>query len=291
MSPLEWLATGAGVALVAGALREVFHTLLYPSGAGQMTPAVFRVVWAGAHPAGGRAVQLAGPLAVVASIVIWALMLVVGWALVYWPHLPEQFQVAQGIPVSRQGSLADAVYVPAVALATLGYGDIVAEETLLRLALSAEAVIGFALLTASISWVLSIYPALMRRRALAARITTLLSEIGEATRLRAGDPPTVLAVVLHGIAERLATAQVDLIQYPSSYFFHGPSQRLSLPEALPRLRQALTRDDLPPKARAAAQVVLATLEDLSRTLRDGPFPLTAGSPEATLAAYAADHRS
>lgn len=153
MSATDAIITLAGLLVVAAALREVFHTLLRPSGAGQLTPAIFRAVWRTAHRIGGGATALAGPSAVLSSIVIWTLMVVIGWALVYWPQMPEAFQAAEGM--RAPDDLLDAIYVSATALSTLGFGDIVAEQPALRIALVVESFVGFALLTASISWVLS----------------------------------------------------------------------------------------------------------------------------------------
>lgn len=128
MSAIDAVVTAAGLLLVVAALREVFHTLLHPSGVGQLTPAIFRALWRAARRIGGRSNAFAGPLSLLASIAAWALMLVVGWALVYWPQMPDAFQVAAGIPAPAQDDLIDAVYLSAVALSTLGFGDIVASR-------------------------------------------------------------------------------------------------------------------------------------------------------------------
>lgn len=273
MSATEAILTLAGLVVVAAALREVFHTLLHPSGVGQLTPAIFRAVWRTAHRLGGRAIALAGPSAVLSSIVIWTLMVVIGWALVYWPQMPEAFQAAEGI--QAPDDLLDAIYVSATALSTLGFGDVVAEPPALRIALVVEALVGFALLTASISWVLSINPALMRRRALAARINALVSADNNQTRLLGGEPPCVQALVLHNLSEQIQTARVDLVQYPSSYYFADPAPDLSLRQALPRLRNAVQRDDIPPEARTAATAVCTSIDALSQTLRRRPFSVDA----------------
>ena len=57
------------------------------------------------------------------------------------------------------------VYVSMVAVATLGLGDILSATPLLRIVVPLEALVGFVLLTAGISWVLQPYPELIRRRA------------------------------------------------------------------------------------------------------------------------------
>lgn len=158
------------------------------------------------------------------------------------------------------------------------------------MALVVEALVGFGLLSASISWVLSIYPALMRHRVLAARIGVLVSGDGDQARLVEGDPPWVVALVLHDLSEQLCTVRVDLVQYPSSYFFHGPSSDLSLPPAVMRLQSAVARDDVVSEARRAAAVLRRSLESLGETLLEGPFGLDGDDAHAALQAYAADHQ-
>ena len=64
-------------------------------------------------------------------------------------------------------SLLDALSFSLVTLSTLGYGDVSPSHGLLRLAAPLEALLGLGLLTASVSWLLSIFPVLSRRRALA----------------------------------------------------------------------------------------------------------------------------
>lgn len=289
MTVTEWLATVAGAVLVGVALRDVFHTLLQPSGAGQLSTAIFRTIWRVARRAGVGAMDIAGPAGLVFTIAAWTAMLLAGCALMYVPHLPAAFVVADGLRPAAQDGVLDALYLSGTALTTLGFGDIVAESTALRLALVAEGVIGFALLTASISWVLSTYPALSRRRALASRIALLLAGEGDDVRVVGGDPPAVLAANLHGVADQIGVVRVDLIQYPATYFFHGPASDLSLPPALRRLDAAVRRDDLPAEVRTGAEAVVSSLAQLGETLRSGPFGLRVDDAGDALDRFAHDH--
>lgn len=125
-------------------------------------------------------------------IAVWGLLLVVGWALIYWPHLPSGFLLGTGLAASEQGSFVDALYVSLVTLGTLGYGDIAPRAEWLRLAAPLQAFIGFAFLTAAISWVLSVYPVLTRRRSLAHDVA-LVDESASARTLAVTDLPTASA--------------------------------------------------------------------------------------------------
>ncbi|MFM9372175.1 ion channel [Streptomyces sp. Da 82-17] len=110
------------------------------------------------HPAQARRV---GPLGMVTVVALWALTVAVGWALVYWPHMPQRFSYAAGLEPTEHASPVDALYV---SLVTLGLGDIAPAAGWLRVLAPMEALVGFVLLSATVAWVLGIYPALARRR-------------------------------------------------------------------------------------------------------------------------------
>jgi len=290
VTAVEWVSTTAGALLVLGALQDVFQTLLHPGGVAHIAPNVFRGLWRAGRRIGPRATGLAGPLGFVVTLVIWAGAVLLGWALIYWPHLPEGFLLTSGLDPALHGGPLDAVWVSGVTLTTVGFGDITAEETPLRLAQVAEAIIGFALITAGISWVLSIYPALSRSRALAGRVESMLVGDGDDVRLAPGDPPAVLAVLLHGIADQVAEVRVDLIHFPSTYFFRAPAPELALAEPLQQLERALRRDDLPSEARTAAAAAQRAVEELAETLREGPFGVQGEDAASALEHVTAAHR-
>jgi hypothetical protein len=286
MTVAGWLATLAGVAFILAAGRDVFHTLLHPSGSGRLSSQVLRIIWKTSQRLGARAVGWAGPIGIVSVIGVWTALLSVGWALIYLPHLTADFQYSSGVPA--RGGIAEAVYVSLVAMTTVGFGGIVAETAPLRLALVLEAMLGFALLTAAISWVLSIYPALGRRRSLAARIDILLG--GEPhDRLAPRETPEPLALVLWGLVSDLATVRVDLVQYPAIYYFTPPDRSLDLPQLLPHLRAAVTSSDVPAPARDAADSVRMAIDRLVSQLASSHQTVEGDSPEQAVRSYALDH--
>ncbi|MGP3920837.1 potassium channel family protein [Nonomuraea sp. 10N515B] len=116
---------------------------------------------------------LAGPLAMVMVVCMWISMAVLGWTLVYWPHFLEGFVLAPGLDPDRRMDMLDALCLSLVNVATLGFGDIVPESGWMRVAAPVQAMAGFGLLTATVSWVLQIYPALNRRRRLAIELAVL----------------------------------------------------------------------------------------------------------------------
>src|SRR3982751_6479784 len=100
--------------------------------------------------------------------------------------MPESFNLGSGVDPSHP--FVDSFYMSMATLSTVGFGDVAPATIALRLITPLEALLGFGLLTASISWLLSIYPVLSRRRSLAYEINLLtdskrLIELDEAEGL------------------------------------------------------------------------------------------------------------
>lgn len=177
------LSLVAGLLLIVVALRDMWNTILHPAGHGHMSALVGRWIWRGFRGAGRwRAgwLTLAGPTTLVAVLVAWTVTLALGWGLVYWPFMPEHFQLSDGLNPAGESGFVDALYFSLVTLATLGYGDITPVSDWLRILAPLEAAVGFALLTAGVAWLMSLYPILGHRRALAHEVT-LLRETSQQT--------------------------------------------------------------------------------------------------------------
>lgn len=186
---MTWLFTALGAALVVAALLDIFHTLWHPRGFGSGARWIFTTIWRLTRPLSraGRSSELSGPLALVATVLAWTLTTVPGWALVHLPHLPAGFQYGSSLDPERSSGFLSAVYVSTVVVATLGLGDITPAAWGLRLLVPTQALVGFVLLTAAISWVLQLYPALGRRRAFAGRLSAL-THADTAAVIREGEP-------------------------------------------------------------------------------------------------------
>lgn len=161
-----WLSVVVGIGLLALVLIDIILTLFTPSMRGRLNSLLVIGVWWLVRPVTRRSAlarELAGPLAFISVVMLWAVSAGLGWALIYWPFLSDSFLVDFGLGVEeRQGeaNLISAIYFSFVVLATLGFGDIVPTSGILRIIVVSEALVGLGLLTASISWFLSIDPAL-----------------------------------------------------------------------------------------------------------------------------------
>ncbi len=226
-------ATCLGVALIAVVAHDVFDALFHHRGAGILSGAVMRATWWGFRRAGVRRrslLPLAGPFALVAIVALWLVLLVTGWALVLWPHIIDAFRFDPGA-ASGEATLVDAVYVSLVTLATLGFGDITPAAGWLKVVLPLEALIGLGLLTATVSWLLSIHPALSRRRSLAYEISLLRRAEGDLRVFALGD--AVGEGALSELTSRLVAVERDLTAWPIAYYFAEADERFSLPSRCP----------------------------------------------------------
>lgn len=284
---MTWIATAVGAVLVLAALWDVFHTLWNPSGQGPICRVLMRLVWRASQHTGARAGRLSGPVTLVVVIVTWAVMVVVGCALVYWPHVPGAFSYSPGLVPAERNDLLDALYLSIVALATLGLGDIVPTDGWLRLAVPLEALLGFALLTAAVSWVLQIYPALTRRRSLALRLDGLRRS-GTAEALPDMDP-SAASGLLGELADGVGKVYVDLLEYSETYFFRDSGDRTTLAMTVPYALElaAVARASTEETVRHAGRALEEALADLAEVL-DEQFLHTGSGTAGVLAAYRRD---
>jgi hypothetical protein len=287
---MDLLVAGAGALLIVVMAHDVFHTLFHPEGRGSLSSPVQRGIWTVARAMGRRhaaPMLMAGPLMVVAVILTWLALSTVGWALIYWAHMPDGFVVTTDNLPPQEGIVA-ALYQSLVTLGTLGYGDIAPVDGRLRILGPLQALVGFGLLTASISWVLSIHPALRRLRSLAGD----LSAIDEAS---GGDPLAYLSrqsaagrrELIHEVSSRLVTVGVDLAQFPSAFYFETRERRLSLAHALPVAAavSAAARDDADPDVRAAGERCCVALEQLVRMIGEQFLKMPGAPPERVLVLF------
>ncbi|MFI8521211.1 potassium channel family protein [Streptomyces sp. NPDC085481] len=277
-----------GAFLVLFILRDLFHTLWHPTRHGGLSRLVMRSVWWLSAHLGERwrSAGLAGPMGMVTVLAVWALTVAVGWGLIYWPHMPEDFSYATGLAPAQHAGPVDALYVSLVTLATLGLGDIAPASGWLRVLAPMEALVGFVLLSATVAWILGIYPALARRRALALRLSHVRRSRVTAEALDSDGG----AALLDGLASALSTITVDFMQYAESYYFYDGDENTSLAgqlgHAVGLADQAAEARH--PDVRLSASVLRTALEDLA-TVLDERFLRTEETPEHVFRAYAHDH--
>lgn len=284
--------TLAGSALLALALRDIFDALFHPEGHAHLSRLTARLIWrvvaAVTESRGGLSV--AGPLAVFVVIAVWALLFVLGFAVIYLPHLDGGFGGSPTIEGGVAARCAEAIAVSLQLLTTLGFADVVPQTHWLRMFAPVEALIGFGLLSASISWLLTAHPVLARRRELAYEVYLIArtARFDETTFARDVTP------LLRDLLPRLVVVERDLVAFPVTFYFAVSDARFALAAALPALERARQRLDgaagVAPDLKEHARVLGEALDDLAATLATHLHlrgDLTTG---AVFDAYARAHR-
>lgn len=177
----------------------------------------------------------------------------------------------------------------AVTLTTLGYGDVVATDPWIRLATPLQALTGFALLTAALTWFTQIYPPLSRRRALALELKGL-ADVGWAQELPDLGPAGV-SRVLDTTAAEVSKVRIDFAQHSEGFYFQEEDPDLALARQLSyalTMRDAALASDQPAVRSSGRRLEIAVRHLCSEL--DGTFLHTGGNPEEVVAAYAAEHR-
>lgn len=247
---VEILSVIAGVALLAGVVLDVFSTVFVPRGGpGWVTRRLYRGVWKAwiaIACAGGRRrrrlLAQAGPILLPLTVIMWVVQVVVGFALIYLPFTED-------LATPPRGGKADwvsALYVSAYSATTLGVGDVYASTGPLRLLMTFEAAIGFALFTVSITYLLSVYSALQRATSLALAITTFVGRrSGEdgldvvCRSVSTGSESETVTWLGQTMTQLAETSQAQR-QYPLIAYFHIPDDHRAPPVALSDLLLLLT---------------------------------------------------
>ncbi len=108
------------------------------------------------------------PMMVAGLIMLWLLLLALGFALIYYPWIGDDRVFSSDQPLEQ--TLLNALYYSGVTLATLGYGDIMPLATPLRVLAVIEALAGAVTISFAVAYVLAVYPALARTRTIAAAL-------------------------------------------------------------------------------------------------------------------------
>lgn len=293
------LATLLGAALIVAALLDIFQQLFHPGASGSLSRSVMRAVWGlfrrVAAPRRRAFLSFAGPTALLAVIASWVALLWVGWALVYWPHMPENFSFSPGLDRRAQDGFVDALYLSLMTMTTLGYGDITPSTGWMRILATLQALTGFGLLTASVTWVLSLYPAFHRRQSLAQEISLVGESEHEDGDLLYGASVDAVDRTLKDLTSGLIGVQGDLVRFPVTYYFHNADERASLPAMMPYLlglAKRATGGQRPPEVRRRGAMLRGAIDGFAATLAPtfvcsrGP---SSASTEEVLEAYAEDH--
>ena len=238
---MDWLLVLAGVFLILAGVLDVFFTVLHYDGFGFLSIRLYRRLFDVSRtvtrplPRRYRALGLsmAAPLMVPVTITVWIFLVSLGYALIYLFGMRNgDFSFSVG---RLEPSLGEAFYFSGTAISTLGLGDITPTGGPYQALAVSEALIGFGILTLSITYVLGVYNVLQQLGILSAGLYHQAQDTGDPWSILAPHFPggehrgleTHLMYLHRGIVE----IYEGIRQYPIVYYYHSRHAYRSLPFA------------------------------------------------------------
>lgn len=216
-----------GALLLAATVADLVLTVFQPSMRGPISKRVNRAVWSAlravCRDGRARTLSFGGPVAVLADVALWVGGVLIGFALLYLPAL-DAFSFSPAVPFGSHGAV-EALYLSGLVTFTIGFGDVVGATDAARLATIAQGAAGAGIVSAAITYVLSVYPIVTEQRATARRISDLQLD----------DPSGCSALLREvglGPVERLHDSLLrnrqHLERFPVLYYFHATSEEESI---------------------------------------------------------------
>jgi hypothetical protein len=285
---IMWLVPIGGLVLIAFTLRETFQDLFQPSASGSLSAFIGRAVFSVSKRI-RFLLPSAGALAIVLTIISWSTLVAAGFAMVYWPNVPDGFNMQAPIHRDAISRFGIALFYSFDMLVTLGQGGMTPKTSWTRILSIVEAILGFSLLTASISWIVLIYPALGRMRTIS-RFAANLARAEESTgvEILSGDAEQLMG----SMAQDVIRTRIDFVHFPLIYYFYAATERASLPVALGQLLDLAKRgckESRPERVRLTAATLRAALEDIAEILAARFVDGDRNDPEAVFTAFQRDH--
>jgi hypothetical protein len=285
-----WAAAGSellGGLLLLIVLLDIFTTVFHPEAHGPLSARFNRAIWRVVErlsrvlPPRGRRWVLSWtlPVAVAGLVLLWLLALLVGFALLYAPSMDRVSAFASAV-----GRLhwSDAFYLSGLCLTSIGFGDIVPRDGLLRALTIGEGLCGLLVVGVTITYVLTVFPVLPVLRVLA-------STLNEETDGQVGAVPMVRRYLVVDSAEaltqrcrELATQLMVLTEahtnHPVLFYAHPKRVEQSFPRVLiviqgliALLRYGVRQADLPalvrdPRVVGLEETFIAMLRQLGGSL-------------------------
>ncbi len=297
------LSTLLGVGLLGLVAYDVYATILHGRArSGPVAESLNRGSWLLARkiafrlsrPRRHRVLNAIGPLLLPALVAVLVVLLMVGYALLYWPHMADSFNVDEE---AKTPAWIEALYFSGITLTTLGYGDIAPRSTGMRLLALTEAAAGFISISLAVSYFTAVTGALERKR------TVALSFYHQAEQ----GADTVGFLLHHtvrgqfvGLDAVLAQAARDLqevleshVEHPIIHYFHPVEVHKSLPRMLfisldlcATARGCVDEDAHPdlclhPELRTLDASARHVLREMTRALRLKPFAPGRTEPDGT----------
>ncbi|WP_049928070.1 potassium channel family protein [Halopiger goleimassiliensis] len=238
---MQPLLFAAGLVLLLAVTLDILWTTLWvDGGSGPLSSRLTTGLWRGLRRTTGnrsRALSLAGPLILAATLALWIGLLWLGWTLLFASDTWALVSTHTGTPADWPGRF----YYVAYTMFTNGNGDYTPTSDGWEIASSFTTATGMAFVTLAVSYVLAVLGAVSEKRSFASDVTGL-GERPEAF-VRASwtdDEFRGVELPLHSIADDLSLLADQHKSYPILHYYHSETSDRASAVAVPILDDALT---------------------------------------------------
>ncbi len=191
---LHWAEPILGALLICLVLLDVFATVLYARiRSGFISYRVARVTWASfrwfSKPFGHRQgflLSFCGPIILILVLLVWAFVLTLGTALIIYPKLGSSVITSNG---PTPTDFITALYAAGSSIAIVGAGGLVPRTSAFRLFYLFNSLVGMSVISLTLTYLLQIYTALLKRNVLGLKFHLASAETADAAELLAGLGP------------------------------------------------------------------------------------------------------
>ena len=237
---MDLLLIVVGVLLIFAGLLDIFFAVLHYDGFGFLSSRLYKGLFEAvrflARPMPRRlralGLSMAAPLMVPVTITLWIVLVLVGYAFVYYAGMMGGGSFNFSNP-SLEPSFGEALYASGTAISTLGFGDVTPTGGLYQALAVSEALIGFGILTLAISYVVGVYGVLQQLGVTSAGLLHQAEDTAEPLSILRphfpdGEPRGIESqVVTHH--RSLVEIYEGLRRYPIVYYYHSRRAYRSLP--------------------------------------------------------------
>jgi hypothetical protein len=191
---LQWLEQAAGVLLMALVLLDVFLTVLYArANTGIISPRLSIAVWwifkTVSKPFGqfrAKFLSFTGPMILVSYVLVWALLLATGAALIIHPKLGTSVRANSG---ATKQDFMTAMFAGGSSLSIVGASNFSPQTDSFRIIYLFNSLIGVSVTSLTLTYLMQVYSALHRRNTVGLNLHLASAETADAAELIAGLGP------------------------------------------------------------------------------------------------------
>jgi hypothetical protein len=234
--------TVVGLSILLLVVYDVYATILHARArSGPIGETLNRTIWRIARAISfklsrsrrHRLLNTVGPLLLPLLIILFIALFVLGFALIYYPRMPTHFAVQAE---ANSPAWIESLYFSGVTFTTVGYGDIAPHTTGMRLTALLESASGFALISLAITYLITVYRALERKRAVA---LSFYHQAEEGANVAAFITHHFVSGRFYGLEATMRLATRDLqelleshVEHPVIHYFHPVEVYKSLPRVI-----------------------------------------------------------